>query len=400
MRVSEIQCADTQHFTIERAFRLTDTFVREPMGLVSIYQASVSNLGRLSKKTGTFEKKVNAMRPFRYKISFWVLLSVGVFSILRWLTGIALPDAANAFAIGATGVLIGGLITGFSLTRLALREEAIRNTTSTITIEVIFVLVGLVVIAFLMNSMVGKTTFFPFAMTVLLLFLVMAAIASLITIVRHQVRRQITSAHAAVAQSKSELQLLQSQLSPHFLFNTLNNLYGLSMSEPARIPALLLKLSDLLRYSVYEAKELFVPLDQEMNYIRNYVDFERLRLGERLQLKLDLASTSELNCNVPPLLLIVFVENAFKHSRAAGDQPIAIEIRLVKKENHLVFYVLNSVTRHQVKPSLEAFTTEKYSGFGLDSVRKRLNLLYPDKHRLKIEQGEDHHSVLLSMECQ
>ncbi|MGC3945788.1 MAG: histidine kinase [Chryseolinea sp.] len=331
---------------------------------------------------------------FKHKLIIWIAIGLLVFAFFRWLSGIAMPDIANAFAAGAAVVVVAGLLSGYLLTKLAIRTNAIRNVASLIFICVVSVLVGFVVIAFLLNSMINNTTLFPFAVTVLLVFLVNGAVACVITLIRNQYKEKITSAHAAMAQSKSELQLLQSQLSPHFLFNTLNNLYGLSMTEPSRLPPLLLKLSDLLRYSVYEVKELFVPLQHEVDYIRNYVDFERLRLGDRLQMSLGIDVVSG-GCQIPPQMLIVFVENAFKHSRAAGENLIYIDINLIRNGSQLVFSVKNSVASGGGE-----LHSDKNSGFGLDSVRKRLNLLYPNRHKLRIEPKEGSHTVYLELECQ
>src|SRR6185312_12112420 len=104
----------------------------------------------------------------------------------------------------------------------------------------------------------------------------------IIKLLRISVRHQLTEAKAAASQSEDELRFLQNQLSPHFLFNTLNNMYGISLIQHEKIPGLLLKLSDLLRYSVYDAKELFVPLKNELAYIKDYIDFEKIRIGDKL----------------------------------------------------------------------------------------------------------------------
>jgi LytS/YehU family sensor histidine kinase len=332
---------------------------------------------------------------FKHKVIFWISLSLMLLGLFLWLAGIAMPEIATPFAIGTTFVLVSGLFTGHVLTKLAIRNHAIGSVVNAIVLSALFMLIGFVAIAFLLNSMIRNTTLFPFAITVLLVFLETAAAGCLVTMIRNQYTERITSAHAAMAQSKSELQLLQSQLSPHFLFNTLNNLYGLSMMEPAKLPPLLLKLSDLLRYSVYEVKELFVPLQHEVDYIRNYVDFERLRLGDRLQLSLGIDPVPDTRCRIPPLMLIVFVENAFKHSRATGQDLISLNISMVKTGNQLEFVVSNSVVSEG-----SVHQTDGNSGFGLESVRKRLKLLYPDRHKLKIEKTESRHSVYLQLECQ
>lgn len=331
--------------------------------------------------------------PVNYKLIFWIILSVVLFAFFLWLFRIAVPGIAVAFATGTTVVVVSGLIAGHVFTKLAIRSNLVHNTFNAVTTAIVLLLVGCIAIAFLLNSMIGETTFFPFAITVMLLFIVCGGVGFVVTIIRNHYRSTITTAHAAAAQSKSELQLLQAQLSPHFLFNTLNNLYGLSMSEPSRLPTLLLKLSDLLRYSVYEVKELYVPLQHEVDYIANYVDFERLRLGDKLQLSLNLDAGKWHDCLIPPLMLIVFVENAFKHSRAAGDQLITIDINLALNGSRLTFSVKNPVSSPLMQDG-------KNSGFGLESVRKRLNLLYPSRHNLKIESSESTHTVYLELECQ
>ena len=325
----------------------------------------------------------------------WTALTVMIFAFFRWLFGIAIPEIALEFALGTTFILVSGLMTGRAVTLLVIRTKGISDWARSFTLLMIFVVVGIVAIAFLLNAMIEETTFFPFAITILLLFLVNAAFGSLVTIIRHQYKSRITSAQAAMAQSRSELQLLQSQISPHFLFNTLNNLYGLSLTEPQRVPPLLLKLSELLRYSVYEVKEIFVPLQYEVDYIRNYVVFECLRLGERLKLTMDIDPAFDDEYKIPPMLLLVFVENAFKHSRSTGDQAIKIDISLHTKAGRIVFLARNS---QGMKPTAGEHP-EKHSGFGLDSVRKRLSLLYGGKHALRIDSTVAEYVVQLELDC-
>jgi hypothetical protein len=154
------------------------------------------------------------------------------------------------------------------------------------------------------------------------------ALGILIKVVRAVTQNQLKQAHAAAATSKSELHLLQSQLSPHFLFNTLNNMYGLSITQHEKIPALLLKLSELLRYSVYDATEIYVPLKDELAYINNYIEFEKIRIGDRLVLTTDLEEIANGDVKIAPMLLIVFIENAFKHSKNTAEDKIFIDIKL------------------------------------------------------------------------
>jgi sensor histidine kinase YesM len=330
----------------------------------------------------------------RQQTFFWIALAALIFAFFRWLFGIAVPEIALEFSLGITVVLTSGLVSGRAATKAALKTNTLKNPGKALLLISCFVILAFVFIAFLLNAMIANTTFLPFAVTVLLLFLVAAGVAAVVTIVRYQNKLKVQSAQAAMAQSESELQLLQSRLSPHFLFNTLNNLYGLSLNDPQKVPPLLLKLSELLRYSVYDAKDIFVPLQYEVDYIKNYIEFEKLRLGDRLRLKLEMDSHIDPTCNVPPLLLVVFVENAFKHSRNTADEKIWIEIALGRKGNSIVFSVRNSWAAETVGAS------KGNSGFGLDSVQKRLDLLYAGKHDLQIDRTNNEYIVNLILECQ
>lgn len=239
----------------------------------------------------------------------------------------------------------------------------------------------------------GTRAFLNLMLFYLPLFVVSIAIGMLIKLSRMTITNQLLEAKAQVVQSQSELHLLQSQLSPHFLFNTLNNLYGISITQHDKIPALLLKLSDLLRYSVYDTKELFVPLKDELAYINNYIDFEKIRVGDRLVLTTSMEDLTYSDIRIAPMLLIVFIENAFKHSKNTIDQKVSIEINLKTWGNSILFSVRNSKGKSMDDHS----SPENSSGLGLGNVKKRLELLYPNAHDLKIENADDYYLVMLQL---
>jgi sensor histidine kinase YesM len=229
----------------------------------------------------------------------------------------------------------------------------------------------------------------PNLMWNLLSFLALSvALGALIKVVRAFAEQELTEAKTAAAHSESELRVLQSQLSPHFLFNTLNNMYGLSLTQHEKIPPLLLRLSDLLRYSVYGSNEIFVPLKNEVDHINNYIEFEKIRLGERLVLQTDITIPADDDAAIAPMLLIVFIENAFKHSKNTADEKIYIEIVLRTWNDLVLFLVKNSRGK-------EDRTFDKNSGFGLENVKKRLELLYPDEHKIEITKDDSSYSVML-----
>lgn len=296
----------------------------------------------------------------------------------------------EAAATAATGVLLIGVFIGRHLAELwSASRRAISNSILIAISGVIFVSV-----VWLFSNAGGLFEGHE-ALRLLLnwvSFVTMSvATGTLIKLVRIIGADKLKAAETLAAQSKSELHLLQSQLSPHFLFNTLNNLYGLSITQHERIPPLLLKLSDLLRYSVYEANALFVPLKDELVYIDNYIEFEKIRLGERLVLTTNLEQINDPNIKIAPMLLIVFIENAFKHSKNTADAHIYIHMELKIWQNLILFSIKNS---HK-KQKEEERIMDKNSGFGLASVNKRLELLYPNEHELTVEnQDTDYHVVL------
>lgn len=328
----------------------------------------------------------------KQKIAVWAVLTISIFSLFKWLFDMAIPEIALSFAIGITVVLVGGLFSGHIIYNVWLRNiehwHKVLFVTLIISIPVMFVGVSVLV-----GQMIKKTEFMLFSVTVMLLFLIALCIGILISLVRNHLKNKVQKAHVALAHSKQELQILQSQLSPHFLFNTLNNIYGLSLNDHQKVPALLLKLSDMLRYSVYDVKEAFVSLEHELDYLKNYIEFEKLRLGSRLELNVNFNAVEDNAFKIPPMLLIVFIENAFKHSRDTRTDKIVIDMTLSNTRDEVVFFVRNSC----FQPEMGSTLKQKHSGFGLESVRKRLDLLYENRHDLKITESANDYTVNLKL---
>jgi LytS/YehU family sensor histidine kinase len=195
---------------------------------------------------------------------------------------------------------------------------------------------------------------------------------------RETLRRQMKDAEIADQQKQSELELLRSQLSPHFLFNTLNNLYGLSITQHEKIPALIVKLSDLLRYSVYNTKERFVRLNDEIAYIWNYIELEKIRMADRLLLNMNIEQSISSSAMISPMVLIVFVENAFKHAKNSYEDIVRIDILLRLSEDKIKFSVSNSCDYNEWL----SHQLQKKSGIGIANTIRRLDLLYPNEYKL------------------
>lgn len=227
------------------------------------------------------------------------------------------------------------------------------------------------------------------------LLLLSVAAGMLIKLTRTSISNQLQSEKVQAAHSRSELNLLQSQLSPHFLFNTLNNMYGISITQSDKIPTLLLKLSDLLRYSVYDVKELFVPLKNEIAYLRNYIDFEKLRIGEKLVLNSAIEDINDENIKIAPMMLIVFLENAFKHSKNTAEIEVFIDVSLKMWGDSILFTVRNSYSRSTQQSNI----SRKDNGLGLANVYKRLELLYDKGYELNVQNEESIYSVRLQLKA-
>lgn len=209
----------------------------------------------------------------------------------------------------------------------------------------------------------------------------------LLKLLHNTVRQQ----YAIATQRKSELDLLLSQLSPHFLFNTLNNLYGLSLKKHAQMPELILKLSDLLRYSVYDAKKIYVPLTTELAYIDNYIELAQTNIGNRLILHTDIAPVTDNSIRIAPMLLIVFVENAFKHSQNSSAENIYIDIRLSITNKRICFTVENSF--EEKEPTIPS----ENGGVGLVNSIKRMDLLYGNDYEYHASIADGFYTVTLTL---
>lgn len=192
-------------------------------------------------------------------------------------------------------------------------------------------------------------------------------------------------------QKENELRHLKAQLNPHFLFNTLNNLYGLSVIESKKLPGLMLKLADLLRYSLYDTGQDYVSLEKELDYIGNYVELERIRLSDKTAIRFEVNGCSANY--IAPLLLIIFVENAFKHFSAAKGEQAFVDIIITIKDGHLQMKVKNSVD-----PAYVPVVNKARGGLGLNNARQRLDLIYARQYKLSSTKQNEYFEVDLEID--
>lgn len=185
-----------------------------------------------------------------------------------------------------------------------------------------------------------------------------------------------------------ELKVLKNQLNPHFLFNTLNNLYTLTLKKDNKAPEVIAKLSEILDFVLYRCNEDYVSIEKEITLIENYIALEKLRYSEN---RLDILFTKDIqeNNKISPLIVLTFIENAFKHGVINETEKAIIRLSLESKKQNIIFSIENT------KPQNESSKISDKSKIGLINVRKQLDLLYPKKHRLEIEEIQTKYTVKL-----
>ncbi|GBL35591.1 uncharacterized sensor-like histidine kinase SE_0166 [Filimonas sp.] len=192
-----------------------------------------------------------------------------------------------------------------------------------------------------------------------------------------------------VEKNNAEISYLKSQINPHFLFNTFNSIYSLAIKENAERTANgMLKLSGMMRYVVSESSSDFVPLEKELTYINNFIELQKLRLDKGVKLNYELDGSFE-DKRIAPLLLIPFIENAFKHG-VNPDEDSSIIIRIIIDEDKLHLFVENNkvTTHHEMNEKM---------GFGIGNTRNRLKLLYPSNHTIVIIDTNRKYQVNLKL---
>jgi sensor histidine kinase YesM len=199
--------------------------------------------------------------------------------------------------------------------------------------------------------------------------------------------RQYFDAEKRKQQLLAEVNNLKSQIAPHFLFNTLNNLYGLAVEKSDKLPNLMLRLSDLLRHSLYETQKTLVPITEEISVLKSYVELESIRLENNLKLTIENTIPEKNEYQIAPLILIVFIENAFKHSKMVTSAAVSIDIDMRMENDIFTLTVRNNYNRQRENSE---------NGIGLANVKRRLEVLYP-QHALSIEKNDSYFTTILQL---
>ncbi len=200
-------------------------------------------------------------------------------------------------------------------------------------------------------------------------------------------KREIDLMHQSI---EFEMKFLKSQINPHFLFNALNNIYALSIIKSEKTPDMILKLSDMLRFTLYESENKKVKVGREIDYIVNFIEFQKIKMDSEPNIKVDIS-----NCNkelmIEPMLLIPFIENSFKHGNINDTKKGWLQVEIKTLGPMLIFQVSNSL------PSI-AINKDVVGGIGVENVRKRLGMLYPDRYELNIDTSDSSFRVFMKID--
>ena len=250
---------------------------------------------------------------------------------------------------------------------------------------IVLAFLGMVGLMFLYQifpyEMPGGATEFLSSKTVYMVtdLIYVASPVILIKMTQNYIRQERNAAQLNQEKTDAELKILRNQLQPHFLFNNLNNIYSMVISDDKMAGSSLLRLSDILSYMLYECNVEKIDLEKEIHLIRNYIELEKLRYENRLEISFE-AHGDISGQLISPLLLMPFLENAFKHGVAKSERSAWVRVHLFVEGKTLQYLVENSLPENNV----DAINVT--SGIGLINVRKRLEILYPDCHRLNIQQ--------------
>lgn len=245
----------------------------------------------------------------------------------------------------------------------------------------------------------GLAAGFLFLPKILIAIFVMYSVVAIVAsfhLIRHYYKHQETTQRLQQTAQQlereklgAELKLLKSQINPHFLFNTLNNLYALTINQSNKAPLMVHRLSELMSYMLYDSNQSEVLLEKEIQYIKNYIDLEKIRYGHRLEVKFNIYGEAD-GIMIAPLLLLPLVENSFKHGARNQLNGGWIHIDLEIQKTRITFKVENS------KPDFEDGQNAP-GGIGLSNVRRRLDHLYKENHSLQLFDESDTHMAVLKL---
>jgi len=327
-------------------------------------------------------------------ILFWVVI-LSVYTFLyghrngAYLSVLLILIYTLPVYLGATYFTLYFLIPRFLLTRRYKKFAVYFIYTSLLTIflEILILIYGVI-----MPPAPEGAWFRPVDPASVDIFFLLAGIygvlilAAAIKLLKYSYESQQKAKQLSTEKLEAELNYLKSQIHPHFLFNTLNNLYALTLKKSDQAPDMVMKLSELLDYMIYQSNADRVSLEQEIHMLRNYISLEQMRYGDDLEIRFEVSGDPD-GKEIAPLLILPFVENSFKHGISKQAAHSWIRIAMDISETGMSLSIENS------KPVYLQHKCGDHHGIGLENVRKRLELMYPESHELHIDDRPESYRV-------
>ncbi len=222
------------------------------------------------------------------------------------------------------------------------------------------------------------------------LFLLVLSFGTCISVTQRWLSSEQNKKETENEKLNTELSFLKSQINPHFFFNTLNNIYSLAIVKSEQTAPAVMKLSSIMRYILSETEKDFVPLSNEIDFTKNYIELQQMRLTDKVTVVFNTIGISE-DLQIAPLLFIPFVENAFKYG-VSTKEPTTINIQIHATNNQIAFHATNTVATN-ISTHLDS------TGIGINNAKRRLALLYPGMHELNISNKDNTYLVSLHINC-
>ncbi len=331
---------------------------------------------------------------FRNHITFNFIFWLTYF-LYEWLGLAALSWQFNTYFINACMALpLSCLTVHILIKRYYLKNKKLKFWTLQIGISVALLLVRRVINYFFIYPRFYPAAgdlplfYFPKLLIELVNLYLIVGVYSMFYFVRYWYEQKQIVQILSQEKTAAELSLLQSQVQPHFIFNTLNNIYATAFSKSPETAGLIAHLSNFLNYNLYESKQDTVSLSSEISYIKHYIALQKNRYGDRLDVALNVYDTID-ELSITPLLLLPLVENCFKHGVANSIEKSWVRIDISKQKDGFIIKLENSIEEKSKSTPLGS------NGIGLENVKRRLQLLYSEKHELKVI--EEAYSFLVTL---
>ena len=327
---------------------------------------------------------------FLVHITFWAVLFITMYAVLNSIFPNPFPPVGyNPFwTYGWLSIeILGGALIPFYVFYFLVPGLFVKRKRLIwyLTAFVFLILYPVIIVSFVDNGNQTKT---PDYLISFLFYMFFAFTGSLFRIFFKWIEQNRQKDYLEKQNLKSELALLKYQINPHFLFNTLNNVDSLINENNPKASLALNNLSDIMRYMIYDSEKEKVPLKEELAYIESYISLQKLRITDETKITFDISGNIN-NKKIAPMLLITFIENAFKHSSLKKAEN-SIIIKLDVLENQINFSCVNSL-------SCSPAEKDESRGMGLELIKKRLELIYPKAYNLKIDQSEQNFTVNLKI---